>query len=267
MTDLEAVAGVINFFDWCYPTGRYYDRAKELLTLEANAAIEGFFAAGAECVTLCDGHGYGGLAPHLLDARAEFLTGFNHVPYPLGLTAEYDVAAWVGQHSMAGTPYGHLAHTGSEGVLEVTFNGNPIGEIGEFAYAAAELGVRAIFLSGDRAGCEEAEALIPGIETVAVKEGLSAFRGLESPLEDAQRDFTAARHLSPLAARERIRKGAEYALHRARKDRDMGRLMLPPAPYSMKTVYRNTKEGSPGGSCVHTHPDSFIALMNAKHGL
>ena len=40
MTDLEAVAGVINFLDWCYPTGRYYDQAKELLTLEANAAIE-----------------------------------------------------------------------------------------------------------------------------------------------------------------------------------------------------------------------------------
>ena len=40
-TDLEGVAGVRNFEDWASPGGRYYDLARELLTLEINAAIEG----------------------------------------------------------------------------------------------------------------------------------------------------------------------------------------------------------------------------------
>ena len=46
MTDLEGVAGVMNSTDWIYPESRYYERGKELLTKEVNAAIDGFFAAG-----------------------------------------------------------------------------------------------------------------------------------------------------------------------------------------------------------------------------
>ena len=45
MTDLEAVAGVIDFENWCTPQSRYNDQAKELLTEEVNAAIDGFFRA------------------------------------------------------------------------------------------------------------------------------------------------------------------------------------------------------------------------------
>jgi D-aminopeptidase len=41
MTDLEEVAGVINFDDYCTPEGRYYEVARELLIKEVNAAIEG----------------------------------------------------------------------------------------------------------------------------------------------------------------------------------------------------------------------------------
>ena len=43
VTDLEGVAGVQNFEDWCSPGGCYYDKAKRLLTLETNAVIEGFY--------------------------------------------------------------------------------------------------------------------------------------------------------------------------------------------------------------------------------
>lgn len=267
-TDLEAVAGVIDSLNWCYPEGRYFDAAKELLTQETNAAIEGFLAAGAKRIVVCDGHGWGGLDPLKLHPCAELLAGsFGYVGYPLGLDTSFDVFAWVGQHAMAGTPHGHLAHTGSYKVLEATFNGTPIGEIGQFAYVAAELGVRPVFLSGDRAGCEEAAAFIPGIETVMVKEGLSSFQGLELTTEQAQKAFTAARHLSPQTARERIRQGAERALRRAKEDPNMGRLELPPPPYSLKSVFRREKEGESGKVYLRTHPDSFIGAMNAKYEL
>lgn len=263
-TDLEAVAGVIDSLNWCYPAGRYYDAAKELLTRETNAAIEGFLAAGAGRIVVCDGHGWGGLDPLQLHPRAELLAGsFRHVGYPLGLDGSFDVFAWIGQHAMAGTPHGHLAHTGSFNVRELTLNGTPIGEIAQFAYAAAELGVRPIFLSGDRAGCGEAAALIPGIETVAVKEGISAFRGLDLTAEEAEQAFTGARHLSPQTARERIREGAERALRRAKEDPNMGRLELPPPPYSLKSISRREKTGEPGRISFRSHPDSFIGVMNA----
>jgi D-amino peptidase len=267
-TDLEAVAGVIDSLNWCYPEGRYFDAAKELLTLETNSAIEGFLAAGAKRIVVCDGHGWGGLDPLKLHPCAKLLAGsFGYVGYPLGLDDSFDVFAWVGQHAMAGTPFGHLAHTGSYNVLESTINGQPIGEIGQFAYVAAELGVRLIFLSGDRAAGAEAAALIPGIETVSVKEGLSAFQGLELTTEEAQKAFTAARHLSPQAARERIREGAERALHRAKEDPDMGRLKPLPPPYALKSVHRRGSNGEPGKVYIRSHPDSFIGVMNAQSEL
>lgn len=266
MTDLEAPAGVIDSLNWCHPDGRYFDKAKELLTLETNAAIEGFLAGGAERLVVCDGHGWGGINPLLLHARAELIAGsFAYVSCPWGLDDSFDVVAWVGQHAMAGVPYAHLAHTGGFGVFEQSVNGRPVGEIGRFAYCAAELGVRSIFLSGDRAGCEEASALIPGIETVAVKEGLSAFQGFDLTEEEAQKAFTAARHLSPQIACKRIREGAERALRRAKENADMGRLELPSPPYSLKTVFRQDKDGHKGKTLLQYHPKSFIGVMNAEY--
>ncbi len=73
MTDMEGVAGMLNFEDWCVPDGRYYDKGKRLLTLEVNAAIEGFFHGGATEIVVVDGHGNGGIDPELLDERAQLM--------------------------------------------------------------------------------------------------------------------------------------------------------------------------------------------------
>ena len=59
MTDLESVAGVRDFPDWRLPEGRCYDQAQRLLTLEVNAVIAGFAAAGATEFMVADGHGRG----------------------------------------------------------------------------------------------------------------------------------------------------------------------------------------------------------------
>ena len=61
MTDLEGVAGVLNFENWCSDGGgRHYEKAQRLLTEEVNAAADGFFEGGAEEILVVDGHGYGG---------------------------------------------------------------------------------------------------------------------------------------------------------------------------------------------------------------
>jgi len=59
MTDLEGVAGVLNFAEWTGPGKPYYEVAREFLTLEVNAAVDGFFAGGAAEVLVVDGHGPG----------------------------------------------------------------------------------------------------------------------------------------------------------------------------------------------------------------
>ena len=46
MTDMEGVCGVINHDDWVMPTGMYYEEGKKLLTMEINAAVEGFMQQG-----------------------------------------------------------------------------------------------------------------------------------------------------------------------------------------------------------------------------
>ena len=101
VTDMEGVAGVRDFENWCEPAGRYYDLGRKLLTLEVNAAVEGFSRA-ARGDTVLDGHGYGGVAIELLDSRAKLERGWPS-GYPGASLAGggFDAIAWVGQHAKA----------------------------------------------------------------------------------------------------------------------------------------------------------------------
>jgi len=171
VTDLEGVCGVMNFAGWCMPESRYYEMAKQLLTAEVNAAIEGFLAGGATEVAVLDGHGYGGIRGELLHPAAELMRVWpGQWPFLLDERA-YDGVAWVGQHAKAGTPFAHLAHTGNFDCRDDAINTTSVGEFGRIALCAGELGIRVLFASGDRAFTEEAQALAPGVETVAVKRG------------------------------------------------------------------------------------------------
>ncbi|MDP6361470.1 MAG: M55 family metallopeptidase, partial [Planctomycetota bacterium] len=145
MTDLEAVAGVLDFENWCTPQSQYNDLAKELLTAEVNAAIDGFFSAGATEILVADGHGSGGINPALLDPRVELQRGWGPGPYPLGMEGNFDACAWVGQHAKSRTELSHLTHTQSFGVLEISVNRVAIGEFGQVALCASQLGIPAIF--------------------------------------------------------------------------------------------------------------------------
>lgn len=173
MTDMEGVCGILNHDDWVIPTGRYYDEGKKLLTMEINAAIEGFYAAGATDIYVADGHGAGGINHSLLDKRAMFVSRGCPGPWPFNLKKDFDAVAWVGQHAKAGTEYAHIAHTGWFNVLDYRINGISVGEFGQLAMCGSYLGVRSIFASGDEAFTIEASELIDGIETVAIKRGLT----------------------------------------------------------------------------------------------
>lgn len=48
MTDLEGVAGVLDFENWCEPSSRYYEAAKELLTLGNLSDLSDLSDSGAK---------------------------------------------------------------------------------------------------------------------------------------------------------------------------------------------------------------------------
>lgn len=265
MTDLEGVAGVRNFQEWTGPDTRYYDVARMLLTEEVNAAVDGFFAAGAEYVLVADGHGPGAVDVTRLDPRADLLRGWAR-GWPVGLEEDdFDAVAWVGQHARSRTPFSNMAHTQSCAYLELSVNGIAIGEFGQLALCAGERGVRAIFAAGEAALAKEAQALAPGIETVAVKRGTIPGRGDECSREEYARRNHGAVHVHPVRARQMIREGARRAVERARSE-DFGIVRLQP-PYRRTVVMRHSSQFPYRRYAVDEHPDSIAALLNLPMNL
>ncbi len=262
MTDLEGVAGVLNFQDWTGAGQPYYKLAREFLTAEVNAAVDGFFEGGATEILVADGHGGGAVNIHQLDPRAEYLRGWGEGPWPLTLDETFDALVFVGQHSKAGTEYGHLAHTQGTGYLDLSINGVSIGEFGQLSMCASEIGVRTIFGSGDKAFTEEAQKLVPGIETVAVKRGVKAGTGDNLAREAYARFTSSARHLHPVKARRLVREGALRAINRAQKE-DFGIVELTP-PFERVGKFRPTESNPNWTVSRETHPSSVIALMSTR---
>ncbi len=202
MTDMEGAAGVVSFEAQSSASSRYYDQARMIVTAEVNAAVEGLLEAGVEDILVIDGHGPGAIHFETLHPEARLMHG-----RPISLAREcarvlpdFDATCIIGQHAMCGAPDGTMNHTQSSATVEYyRLNRTAIGEIAQWALFAGAFGVPAIFLSGDGAACREAEALIPGIGTAAVKEGLSR---------------SAAISLSPLKAQELIRERIGRAVRR-----------------------------------------------------
>lgn len=263
MTDIEGVCGLVNFEDWARPEGRYYEEGRKLLTLEVNAAVEGFYAAGATEILVADGHGPGAVNPLLLDKRTMYARGFPG-PYPFLLDDSFDAIAWVGQHAKSGAPYAHLPHTGAFSVFDYRVNGISVGEFGQMALIAASLGVYSIFASGDEALTSEAKQLIPGVETVAVKKGVTPGSGDECDSDAYRKRNTGCIHMHPEKARELIREHAEKALIRYKENRESFTLLKPAPPYRRDVEYR-ANGNEPAYKAYSEHPDNLIRMMNMPY--
>ncbi len=174
MTDLEGVAGVVAFDEHTYPTAKHYEHAKKLLTAEINAAVDGLVSVGVEDILIVDGHGPGGVWFEDLHPAAKLLHGRPTTGRLMRQPMDrYEAVALLGQHAMAGVATSNLNHTQSSKQIDhFKLNGRPIGEIAQLALYAGALGLPMVFLTGEIDACKEAEALIPGITTVSVKEGL-----------------------------------------------------------------------------------------------
>jgi D-amino peptidase len=242
--DLEGVAGVVSHGQQCQwnagkgwmakapesPTGwyaPYLDQARRLATEELNAAVQGALDAGATEVWAWNGHGS---FPGALDI--ELVHPECRVVYagdggPVGQDETFDALFMIGQHAMAGASYGRLTHSFHAGIVEISVNGRPWGETAATAFEFGRLGVPLALLSGDQAACDEAAALVLGVETVAVMRGLTPEPNLFEP--------AATLCLSPRKARERIRAGAAGAVERCR---EIQPFVVAP-PYAVRTTFES----------------------------
>lgn len=263
MTDLEGCAGVVDRENWVLKDSSYYEDAKILLAEEVNAAVQGLFEAGAIEILVADGHGPGGINNLKLDPRVRYLRGFPD-PFPFGLDETFDCVCFIGQHAKASTEKAHLCHTGNHYVIDRTINGVSIGEFGNMAYCAHELGLPVIFGSGDLAFTKEAEELVDGIITVSVKEGLMKGKGLDKTFEETINRNIAAIHLHPLKARELIKKGAYDALMKFKREPDSFKVTKQiSAPYECVVKYRASNRGS-AYTLVYRNESSVIGTFNSK---
>jgi D-amino peptidase len=198
--DLEGIAGVVDATHTS-SAGRNHAAAREQMIAETNAAIGAAFDAGAGEVVVVDSHGdKTNLQPAKLDRRATLISGG---PRPLGMVEgiddSFDAAIFIGYHARASTADATLDHTYTGQIKGVWFNGRELGEAGLNAAVAGQYGVPVVFVSGDRTAADEVATLVPGVESVAVKEAIGR---------------TAARLIHPELAIERIAAGVRAALAR-----------------------------------------------------
>jgi D-amino peptidase len=180
--DIEGVACISAATEVDMSKPGEYEPFRRQMTAEVAAACSGAFAAGADAVVVKDAHWTGrNLDPHQLAAPAgrslRLIRGWSGHPFAMvqGIDASFRAAAFVGYHSAAGHSGNPLAHTVSGRMFaRVELNGELASEFQIYAYAAASVGVPVAFLSGDRALCAQAEAMIDGITTVATLEGHGA---------------------------------------------------------------------------------------------
>lgn len=198
--DLEGVAGVVTP-DQLGPTGFEYGRAREWMTDEVLAAIQGARDAGATEIVVSDSHGNG--ESLLIDRIPDDVRVIRSWPRPLmmmqGIDSTFDAAIFIGYHSATTNTAGVRAHTISSARLAaVRLNGTSMPESGINAAIAGHFGVPVVMISGDDAAVNEARSLIGPMEGAIVKRSIS---------------FHAAETMTPAAAqqliRERVRTGVE----------------------------------------------------------
>jgi len=196
-TDIEGVAGVTHREQVRAGNGEY-ERARLLMTEEANAAIAGAFEAGASTVFVNDSHGdFRNMIADRLDPRARLIQG---KPRPFGMMAGIDLGIdrvfLIGYHSRA-HGRGILAHTvNSFAFARIEVNGLEVGEAGLYGALAGEFGVPVCLASGDDVFAAENRELLPETIFVETKQASGNSSGVS---------------LSPEASRAAIRAGAAKA--------------------------------------------------------
>jgi D-amino peptidase len=201
--DMEGITGVASV-DQLGPGSFEYERAREWMTGEVLAAIQGARDAGATEFVVSDSHGNG--QSLLIDRFPNdvSVTIVRSFPRPLGMMEGIDssfaAVIFIGYHASTSSTAGVRAHTISSALLtRISLNGTSMSEAGINAAIAAQYAVPVVMLTGDDAIVAETKTRLGPIEGVAVKRAIG---------------FHSTATMTPEAARKLIREHAAAAVKR-----------------------------------------------------
>ena len=188
--DMEGVVGVVTD-DQLGPSGFEYQRFREFMTQEVNAAIDAAFAAGATEILVSDSHGNG--ENLLLEKLPRKIKLIRSWPRPLGMMQgideTFDGAILLGYHASTTSLEGVRAHTMSSARLaDVRLNGISVPEAVLNAAIAGHFNVPVIMISGDNVIIKQATDMLGDIEGAVVKWAIS-FHSAETLLPEAAYDL------------------------------------------------------------------------------
>ena len=173
--DIEGVSGVVSY-EQVEPGKPEYAFGQRMFMADLLALVEGLKAGGADEVAIYDEHYYGRNID--IDRLPPYATAICGKPpyrpdWAGGLDGSFAGLALLGFHSKADTPGGLLPHSYELDIADLRLNGLSVGEIGMEAAIAGDYGVPTVLVAGDSAGVAEAQALIPGLAGIVVKEAQS----------------------------------------------------------------------------------------------
>ena len=184
--DMEGVVGVVTA-EQLGPQGFEYQRFREFMTQEVNAAIEGAVAAGATEILVSDSHGNG--QNLLIEKLPRNVMLVRSWPRPLmmmqGIDSSFAGAVFIGYHSATTNPEGVRAHTiSSARFADVRLNNLSMSEAGINAAIAGHFNVPVIMVSGDDVVVKETAALLGDVEGAVVK-WASGFHSAKTMMPEA----------------------------------------------------------------------------------
>jgi D-amino peptidase len=199
--DMEGVVGAVTG-EQLGPGGFEYERFRQFMTNEVNAAIDAARAAGATEFVVSDSHGNG--QNLLIDQLPDDVTIVRSWPREhsmmAGIDDTFDGVIFIGYHSSTNNTNGVRAHTmSSANITSLRLNGMTMTEGSMNAAIAGHFGVPVIMVSGDDVAVAENQVIIGDIEGAVVKWATG---------------FHSARTLTPEAAYEVIRTRTKSAIDR-----------------------------------------------------
>ena len=170
--DMEGITGVVQPAQ-LGPDGFEYQRAREWMTGEVNAAIAGIRDAGPAEIVVADSHGNG--QSLLIDKLPDDVRIVRGFPRPLemmqGIDDSFAAAVFIGYHASEWTANAVRGHTiSSARLLGIKLNGTEMSEGIYNAALAGQFGVPVAFVSGDRLAVTQLQQVAPAAEGAIVKE-------------------------------------------------------------------------------------------------
>ncbi len=193
--DIEGVAGVVSREETLI-TGSDWQRARERMTMEVLAAIDGARTVGATGFTVADSHGTAtNIIPEMLPDDAELVRGG---PRPLMMMEGVDYGPFacaflLGHHAGIGQLRGGLAHSFSSRLIStLRVNDRDLPECALNAAIAGQYSTPVTLVTGDDVCINEAVDWLGPVETVTTKRSIGYFAASGAPPARVRDDIRAA---------------------------------------------------------------------------